>query len=77
MEAGLGQGRQRMKLLAGLEVTAKGVERRAEVVGADIAAHQQERIPRAMQLDLPIVAGEPIPILYVQMDGVFHALALS
>ena len=22
-----------------------------------------------MQLDLPIVIGEPIPILYVQMDG--------
>jgi hypothetical protein len=24
---------------------------------------------RAVQLDLPIVVGEPIPVLYVQMDG--------
>ncbi len=24
---------------------------------------------RAMQLDLPVVVGEPVPILYVQMDG--------
>ena len=75
MEAVLGQdapfepGRQKMKLLAGLEVTAKAVERTAEAIGADIAARQQEQIQRAMQLDLPIIVGEPIPILYVQMDG--------
>ena len=68
-EAPFDQGRQRLKLLAGLEVTTKAVERTAEAVGADIAARQQEQIERAMQLDLPIVIGEPIPVLYVQMDG--------
>lgn len=68
-EAPFDQGRQRLKLLAGLEVTTKAVERTAEAVGADIAARQQEQIERAMQLDLPIVVGEPIPVLYVQMDG--------
>jgi len=68
-EAPFDQGRQRMKLLAGLEVTTKAVERTAEAVGTDIAAGQQEQIQRAMQLDLPIVIGEPIPVLYVQMDG--------
>jgi len=68
-EAPFDQGRQRMKLLAGLEVTTKAVERTAEAIGADIAAHQQAQIERAMQLDLPIVVGEPIPVLYVQMDG--------
>ena len=68
-EAPFDQGRQRLKLLAGLEVTAKSVERAAEAVGADIAARQQAQIQRALQLDLPIAAGEPIPILYVQMDG--------
>lgn len=68
-EAPFEQGRQRMKLLAGLEVTTKAVERTAEAIGADIAARQQEQIERAMQLDLPIVIGEPIPFLYVQMDG--------
>lgn len=68
-EAPFDQGRQRLKLLAGLEVTTKAVERTAEAVGADIAARQQAQIERAMQLDLPIIVGEPIPILYVQMDG--------
>jgi hypothetical protein len=63
------QGRQQMKLLADLEVTTKGVERTAEAIGGDIAAREQEEIQRAVQLDLPIVVGEPIPILYLQMDG--------
>ena len=62
-------GRQQLQLLAGLEVTTKSVERVAEAIGADIAAQEQVEIQRAMQLDLPIVMGEPIPILYVQMDG--------
>ena len=75
MQAVVGQevpfehGRQQMKLLAGLEVTAKGVERTAEAVGADIAVREQEEIHKAVQLDLPVVVGEPIPILYVEMDG--------
>lgn len=62
-------GRQQLQLLAGLEVTAKSVERIAEAIGADIATREQTEIQRAVQLDLPIVLGEPIPILYVQMDG--------
>jgi hypothetical protein len=75
MQAVVGQespfdhGRQQMKLLAGLEVTTKAVERTAEAIGENIAAREQEQIQRAVQLDLPIVVGEPIPILYVQMDG--------
>ena len=63
------QGRQQLKVLAGLEVTTKAVERTAEAIGEEIAARERELIQRAMQLDLPMVMGEPIPILYVQMDG--------
>jgi hypothetical protein len=63
------RGREQMKVLAGLDVTAKSVERTAEAIGADIAAREQHEIHKAVQLDLPIVVGEPIPILYVQMDG--------
>jgi hypothetical protein len=63
------QGREQMKVLAGLEVTAKSVERAAEAIGADIAQREQAEIQKALQLDLPVIAGEPIPILYVQMDG--------
>ena len=62
-------GRQQMKLLADLEVTTKAVERTAEAIGGDIATRQQQQIDRAMQLDLPLVVGESVPILYVQMDG--------
>ena len=68
-EAAFDHGREQMKLLAGLEVTTKSVERIAEAIGEDIAEREQEEIQRAMQLDLPMVVGEPIPILYVQMDG--------
>ena len=68
-EAPFDHGRRQMKLLADLEVTTKAVERTAEAIGENIAAREQEQIQRAVQLDLPIVVGEPIPILYVQMDG--------
>jgi hypothetical protein len=68
-EAPFDHGREQLKLLAGLKVTAKAVERTAEAVGADIASIEQAKIKSAMQLNLPIVIGEPIPIMYVQMDG--------
>jgi hypothetical protein len=68
-EAPFDHGRQQMKLLADLEVTTKAVERTAEAIGEDIAAREQKEIHRAVQLDLPVIVGEPIPILYVQMDG--------
>src|SRR5256885_2414153 len=45
------------------------VERTAEAVGEDVAAREQVQIQRAVQLDLPMVVGQPVPILYVQMDG--------
>jgi hypothetical protein len=75
MQAMVGQdapfdhGREQMKVLAGLEVTAKSVERVAEAIGADIAVGEQREIRKAVQLDLPVIVGEPIPVLYVQMDG--------
>lgn len=62
-------GREQMKLLAGLEVTTKSVERVAEAIGADITRGQQKEIDRAVQLDLPIIVGEPVPILYIELDG--------
>jgi hypothetical protein len=75
MQAVVGQempfdhGRQQMKLLADLDVTTKAVERTAEAIGEDIAVHEQQEIQRAVQLDLPMVLGQAVPILYVQMDG--------
>jgi hypothetical protein len=63
------QGREQMKVLAGLEVTAKSVERTAEGIGADIAQREQKERQKALPLDLPVAGGEPLPLLYVQMDG--------
>ena len=62
-------GRAQMQLLAGLEVTTKSVERIAEAIGGDIVQREREEIDQALQLDLPAIAGEAIPVLYVQMDG--------
>src|SRR3974377_441344 len=62
-------GREQIQVLAGLEVTAKSVERTAEAIGADIAQRAEGEIQKALQLDLPIPLGRPIPMLYVQMDG--------
>ena len=58
-----------MKVLAGLEVTTKSVERTAEAIGEDIALRQREQMQKAVQLDIPAVVGKPIPILYIEMDG--------
>ena len=68
-DAPFDRGRQQMELLAGLEVTTKAVERNAEAIGADIAGRQQQEIDRAIQLDLPLVVGESVPVLYVEIDG--------
>ena len=75
MQAMVGQdvpfdhGREQMKVLAGLEVTTKSVERTAEAIGAHIAQGEQGEIEQALPWDLPAVAGGFVPILYVQMDG--------
>ena len=60
-EAAFDHGRQQMKLLADLEVTTKAVERTAEAIGEDIAVREQQEIQRGVQLDLPMVVGEPSP----------------
>jgi hypothetical protein len=63
------QGRDQLELLAGLEVTAKAVERHAEATGAAVAACEQKEIRRAKQLDLPEVWVPAVPLLYIEMDG--------
>jgi hypothetical protein len=62
-------GREQLETLAGLQLTAKAVERHAEAIGADVAARDEQLIRSAKQLDLPIPFGQPIPILYLEMDG--------
>ena len=67
--APFGRGCEPLKVLAGLEVTAKAIERTAEAIGGDIAQRQRQEIARAKQLVLPAVSKQNIPKLYVLMDG--------
>jgi len=68
-EASFDTGREQLELLAGLQVTAKAVERHAEAIGTDVAAQEQAEIRRAKQLELPAVCAPAVPILYIEMDG--------
>ena len=68
-ETSFDKGREQLDLLAGIEVTAKAVERHAEAIGADIAAREQEEIRRAKQLELPEVCAPAAPVIYIEMDG--------
>jgi len=68
-ESSFEQGREQLELLAGLEVTAKAVERQAESIGADLAAREQGQIRRAKQLELPEVCASSVPVFYIEMDG--------
>ena len=63
------QGREQMKLLAGLSANTKAVERTAEAIGADTEVREQRQLKQAMQLNLPIPIGPRIPVIYVEMDG--------
>jgi hypothetical protein len=68
-EGSFDQGRQQLAELAGLEVTAKAVERQAEIIGQDIANRDQVRIESAVQLELPQVRTDESSAMYVEMDG--------
>ena len=68
-ETSFEHGRQQLELLAGLEVTAKAVQRYAEAIGADIGAREQVEIQCAKQLELPEVCVPSVPVLYIEMDG--------
>ncbi len=68
-ETSFDRGRVLLDELAGVEVTAKAVEREAEAIGEDIAALEQVEIQRAVQLELPEIRAPEIPILYLEMDG--------
>ena len=67
--APFGRGCEPLRVLAGLDITAKAIERTAEAIGSEIARHEREEVARARQLVLPAVAKQNIPKLYVLMDG--------
>jgi len=68
-EAPFDHGRRQIELLAGLAITTKAVERTAENIGEDLVRREKAEIAQAVQLNLPVVIGPPVPILYIEMDG--------
>lgn len=68
-DAPFGRGCELLQFLAGLDVTAKAIERTAETIGDAVAKRELEDIARAKQLVLPAVSKQNIPKLYVLMDG--------
>jgi uncharacterized protein UPF0236 len=63
------RGREQLELLAGIQVTAKAVERQSEAIGADIEHAEQAEIRRAKQLELADIGAPAVPVLYLEMDG--------
>jgi hypothetical protein len=68
-ESSFEQSREQLELLAGIQVTAKAVERQSEAIGADIEVREQAHIHCAKQLELPEVCAPAVPLLYIEMDG--------
>jgi len=68
-ETSFDRGREQLELLAGLEVTAKAVERHAEAIGTEIARREQDKVGRAVQLELPKILGPGVPKFYIELDG--------
>ena len=68
-ESSFEHGCEQLEVLAAVEVTAKAVERQAEAIGEDLAQREQVEIRRAVQLELPVVIGPQVPVLYLEMDG--------
>ena len=63
------QGRALLQDLAGVEVSVKSVERKTAAIGSDLAAQQETARRQAALRNFPPQPGEPIPTLYIAMDG--------
>ena len=68
-ETSFERGRMLLAELADIEVSTKAVERQAEALGADIAARTDSARRQAALAEFPPQRGDPIPTLYIEMDG--------
>jgi hypothetical protein len=63
------EGRNDLKIYAGIEVSAKDVERVAERIGADIEQWTAQQRLRVFQQDTLVPVVKTIPIMYISYDG--------
>jgi hypothetical protein len=63
------EGREDLKIYAGIEVSAKDVERGAEGVGQQMEAWASQERKEILQTAEPLRSEKTIPLLYVSYDG--------
>lgn len=63
------KGREDLLVYAGLDVSAKSVERLAEAVGADMEAFAQKEREGLRRQEPPERPAPTVPVLYIEMDG--------
>ena len=62
-------GHDDLKIYAGIEVSAKDIERVAERIGADMEHWSQKQREALIEPDIPVQAQKTIPIMYISYDG--------
>jgi hypothetical protein len=63
------EGRDDLRIYAGIELSAKDLERVAEGIGADMERWSQKQREALIEQDIPVRAQKTIPIMYVSYDG--------
>lgn len=63
------EAKEDLLVYAGIEVSAKDVERVAEKIGDHIEIWQDAQRQTLLQTQAPLRAAKSIPVLYVEMDG--------
>ncbi len=63
------EAREDLRVYAGIEVSAKDVERVAEHIGEQMERWQAADRPRLLQYEQSVMPQEAIPVMYIEMDG--------
>jgi hypothetical protein len=63
------EAREDLRVYAGIEVSAKDVERVAERIGEHIETWQSADRERLLQAQVPVPKDKSIPMFYIEMDG--------
>ena len=63
------EGRDDLRIYAGIKLSAKDLERVAEGIGADMERWSQKQREALIEQDIPARARKTIPIMYISYDG--------
>jgi hypothetical protein len=63
------EGRDDLRIYAGIELSAKDLERVAEEIGADMERWSQKQREALIEQDTPVQTQKTIPTMYISYDG--------